>query len=90
MFIRYIFPSTTNQNCASSYVKYFNELDTTRIDLTYGLKNEDNPKLETMNKINPKLFEPNLNIQKDLSITLKLLPICISDNERESRDYLWY
>ena len=90
VFVRSTSPSTTNQNCTSSYVQYFNELDTTGIDLTYGLKNEDIPKLETMNNVNPNVFEPNLNIKNDLSIAPKLLPISDSDGENESREFLWY
>ena len=82
--------ATTNQNGTSSYVQQFIKSDIRAFDLTNGLRNEDNPKLESRNHLNLTVFEPIVKDVIDLDVTSKLLPFCISDNEFQPIDLLCY
>ena len=81
-----MFPPTTKQNCASSYVQHFNEVDISGITFKNGLKTEEVPKLETKNKSSPKVFELKVKVKQDLSVASKLLPLCFSDGQGEPKD----
>ena len=83
-----MFPKTKNKHCTSNYNQQFKKLDVSGIAFSNGLRLEVILSLESMNKMNPNVFELNVKVKGDLNVTPKLLPIYTSDSESEAID-LW-